>query len=277
MIRSGLITLTLSLGIPLSLPAADKPAPAVEVPYRLIGTNHIMVRAKINGQGPFNLIVDTGAPAVIIPKFVAEKAKAKPNDKLWANFESFQLEGGLKIDKVRARVEDIPQIEGMNSMPIAGVELHGVIGYELLARFRIEYDLTRDKLVFEPLSYDPPALVPLGGEGASAIQTMGPIVNLAKALFEKPNYATQARGFTGIEYEENDGRVTIKRVLPGTPAAKAGLQAGDVITAVKTNTIESARDLHKALAKAAAGSRWRLTITRGGEEKEIVVELGKGL
>lgn len=277
MIRIGLITLTFGLGIPLPLKAADKPAQAVEVPYRLIGTNHIMVRAKINGQGPFNLIMDTGAPAVILPKFVAEKAKAKPNDKQWANFESFQLEGGLKIDKVRARVEDIPQIEGMNSMPIAGVELHGVIGYELLARFRIEYDLTRDKLVFEPLSYDPPALVPLGGDGASAIQTMGPIVSLAKALFEKPNYALQVRGFTGIEYEENDGRVTIKRVLPGSPAAKAGLQASDVITAVKTDTIESARDLHKALAKAVVGSKWRFTITRGGEEKEIVVELGKGL
>ena len=36
-----------------------------------------MVRTKINGKGPFNLIVDTGAPAVFITKTVAKKAKAE--------------------------------------------------------------------------------------------------------------------------------------------------------------------------------------------------------
>ncbi|MCS6863963.1 MAG: PDZ domain-containing protein [Gemmataceae bacterium] len=277
MIRYCLVTVTIGLGMAFALKAAEPAAPAVEVPYRLIGTNHIMVRAKINGRGPFNLIMDTGAPAVIIPKFVAQKANAKPNDKQWADFESFQLEGGLKVEKVRARVEDIPQIEGMNSMPIAGVELHGVIGYELLARYRIQYDLSRDKLVFEPLAFEPPPLVPLGGDGASAIQTLGPIVNLAKALFEKPNYATQARGFAGIEYEEKEGEVRITRVIPGSPAAQAGLQSGDIIKALKTDTIASARDLHKALAKATVGSKWRFTIIRNGQEQEIVVELGKGL
>ena len=35
-----------------------------EVPYRLTAVKHIVVRAKINGKGPFNFILDTGAPAL---------------------------------------------------------------------------------------------------------------------------------------------------------------------------------------------------------------------
>ncbi len=264
---------------------AEGPA-RVEVPYRLTGTNHLMVRAKINGQGPFNLIVDTGAPAVFITKPVAKKAKIEVNekekdkdkDKELVNFDSFELEGGLKIDKVRARIEDLVQIDGMNAMGLPGVELHGVIGYEVLARFRVEYDLTSDKLVFEPLKFDPPGLVPLGGKGNTDIQSMGPMVKMMAALLGlKPNYDTVPRGFTGIEYDEKDGKVTIKSVLPGSPAEKAGLKAGDIITEVKTVAIDSGKDLNKALAKAGIGTKWRFTVTRGGKEQEIVVELGKGL
>jgi serine protease DegQ len=259
---------------------ADKPT-RINVPYRLTGTNHLMVRAKINGKGPFHLIVDTGAPAVFITKSVAAKAKAEPNDKHWADLDSFELEGGLKIDKVRARVEDVPQIQGMNAMGLAGIELHGVIGYELLARFRVEYDLTSDKLAFEPLKFDPPKLVPLGkkdGKEVPGIEAMGAMAKFAAALLGlKPNFETVPRGFTGIEFEEKGDTVTVKNVLPGSPAAKAGLKPGDVITSIKTDKVESGKDLHKALAKAGIGTKWRFFITRGGKDEEVVVELGKGL
>jgi serine protease DegQ len=256
----------------------DKPAAKVEVPYRLTDTKHLLVRAKLNGKGPFNLIVDTGAPAVFITKAVAKKARLELDAKEWGNLDSFELEGGLKVDKVRARVEDLVQIDGMNSMGLAGVELHGVIGYQVLARFRIDYDLTRDRLVFEPLTFDPPALVPLGGKGGGDIQSMGPLVKMMAAFLGiKPNFDVVPRGFTGIEYEAKDGKVTVKAVLPGSPAEKAGLKAGDVITNVKAIAIDSEKDLTRALAKAGVGTKWRFTVTRGAKEEEVVVELGKGL
>jgi membrane-associated protease RseP (regulator of RpoE activity) len=258
--------------------ADTKPAAKVAVPYRLTDTKHIMVRVKINGKGPFNLIVDTGAPAVFITRPVARKAKAEIDDKDWVNFDSFELEGGLKVEKARGRVEDLVQIDGMNSMGLAGVELHGVIGYNVLARYRIEYDLTSDRLVFEPLAFDPPPLVPLGGKGGTDIQSMGPMVKMIAAFLGiKPNFDTVPRGFTGIEYEEKDGKLFITAVLPGSPAAKAGLKTGDVITSIQNRDIESSRDLHRALAKAGIGAKLHFAITRGKKEVEIVVELGKGL
>jgi hypothetical protein len=259
--------------------ADDKKPAKIDVPYRLTGTNHLMVRTKINGKGPFNMIVDTGAPAVFITKAVAKKAKAEADEKEWVNFDSFELEGGLKVEKARGRVEDLVQIDGMNSMGLAGVELHGVIGYNVLARYRIEYDLTRDHLVFEPLAFDPPPLVPLGDKkGGGDIQSMGPMVKMMAAFLGlKPNFELVPRGFTGIVFEEKDGKVVVKSVLAGAPAEKAGLKAGDVITSIKTDEIKTGKDLSRALAKAGIGTKWRFYITRDGKEEEIVVELGKGL
>ncbi len=250
----------------------------VDVPYRLTDTKHLMVRTKINGKGPFNLIVDTGAPAVFITKNVAKKAGAKEGEKGWVDFDSFELEGGLKVAKVRGRIEDLVQLDGMNGMGLAGVELHGVIGYNVLAKYRIDYDLTSDRLAFELLAFDPPPLLPLGGKGGEGIQSMGPMVKMLTAMLGiKPNFETAPRGFTGIEYDEKDGKVTIKAVLAGSPAEKAGLKAGDLITSVKTDSIESGKDLSRALAKAGVGTKWRFYVTRGGKDEEVVVELGKGL
>lgn len=271
---------------PLAARGEDKPdekagepkAAKVAVPYRLTDTKHIMVRAKINGKGPFNMIVDTGAPAIFITKGVAKKANAEVEDKKLVEFDTFELEGGLKIKNARGRIEDLVQIDGMNSMGLAGVELHGVIGYNVLAKYRVRYDLTRDKLEFEPLEFEPPPLVPLAGKGGTDIQSMGPMVKMMAALLGlKPNFETAPRGFTGIEYAEKDGKVTITAVMPGSPAAEAGLKVGDVVTGVKAASIDSEKDLARALAKANVGTKWRFTVTRGKKEVEVVVELGKGL
>lgn len=284
------LILALALGLtPLLARADDKPAPKpdakktdkVDVPYKLTGTNHLMVRTKLNGKGPFNLIVDTGAPAVFITKAVAQKAKAEAGEKGWVDFDTFVLEGGLKVEKARGRVEDLVQIDGMNTMGLAGVELHGVIGYNVLAKYKIEYDLTSDKLVFEPLAYEPDPIVPLGKgkkEGAGDIQSMGPLVKMMAAFLGlKPNFDVVPRGFTGIEFEEKDGKVSVKSVLTGSPASKAGLKVGDVITAIRGAAIDDGKDLNMALAKAGVGTKLKFKVTRDGKELALDIELGKGL
>lgn len=265
-------------------PPADK-APAkparTEVAYRLTDTKHVLVRTKINGKGPFNLILDTGAPAVFITKTVAKKAGAAIDDKGWANFDKFELEGGLVVEKARGRVEDLFQLEGMNGMGLAGVELHGVIGYNVLAKYRVEYDFTADKLGFEAIAgFDPPALVPLGGEKGKTqgqLEMMGPMMKMFAALMGiKPNYEVAPRGFVGVEFEEKDG-IVVSRVLAGSPADKAGMKAGDRIGAIRNTDIEDVRTLTRALSKAGVGQRLRFTVKRGGEDVELTIDLGRGL
>src|SRR5262249_60167304 len=104
---------------------ADDPPPdakTFEVPYRLTAVKHIVIRAKINGKGPFNFILDTGAPALFVAVPVGKKAKVKADDDGWADLDKFELEGGLVIKKARARIETPFQLEGMNGLGMAGLE-----------------------------------------------------------------------------------------------------------------------------------------------------------
>lgn len=261
-------------------PAADPKPERTDVPYRLTDTKHVLVRVKINGKGPFNLICDTGAPAVFITKAVAKKAGADTDEKGWANFDKFELEGGLAVEKARGRVEDLFQLDGMNSMGLAGVELHGVIGYNVLAKYRITYDFTVDKLGFESIpGFEPPPLVPIrGGKGGQGgLDAIGPLMKTMAALMGiKPNFATQPRGFVGIEFEEKDG-IVVKNVLEGSPAAKAGFKPGDKIESVKNASIDDAKDLGRALAKAGVGAKLKVSVKRGDKSEELMLELGRGL
>ncbi|MCE9562513.1 MAG: PDZ domain-containing protein [Planctomycetes bacterium] len=274
------IALALCLGLaPCALAADDKPAAKYEIPYRLTDTKHVLVRAKINGKGPFNLILDTGAPAVFVTKAVAKKSGVDLDDKGWGTFAAFEVEGGLKIEKVKTRVEDLVQIEGMNSMGLAGVELHGVIGYNVLAKFKIEYDFTADKLAFVELKgFEPPPPEKIEAKGTDDIQSMGPLVKMLAALSGiKPNFEIVPRGFVGIEFDDTKAGVVVKKVLPGSPAEKAGFKTGDIIEAVKATNVEAGKDLVKALAKAGVGTKHRITVKRGDKTEELSVELGKGL
>ena len=256
--------------------AGDK----AEVPYKLTATNHVMVRVKINGKGPFNLILDTGAPAVFVTKAVAKKAKIDIDKKGWGNPDSFQIEGGLTVPAARVRVEDLFQLDGMNGMGLAGVELHGVIGYNVLAKYKVEYDFTADKIGFEYLpDFEPPALEPIAGgkTAGGGLEALGPMMKMMASMMGiKPNFATVPRGFVGVEIDDADG-VVVKKVLAGSPADKAGLKAGDKLESVKSVSIDGGRDLARALAKAGVGSKIKVEVKRGGKTEELTIVLGGGL
>ena len=62
---------------------------------------------------------------------------------------------------------------------------------------------------------------------------------------------------------------------PDSPAQKAGIVAGDVITAVNGDAVKDARDLAKKIGSAAPGTSVKLTVIRGGAEKTLTLTLGE--
>ena len=59
------------------------------------------------------------------------------------------------------------------------------------------------------------------------------------------------------------------------PAAKAGVEAGDVITAVNGVAVKDARDLARQIGSIAPGSSAKLTVWHKGQEKSVSVTLGE--
>jgi hypothetical protein len=247
------------------------------IPYRLVDTSHIMVRVKINGKGPFNFIVDTGAPLVYVSTDVAKKIGITPEKKGQTKVDRFELEGGPVFTDFKCMIDTPFQIDGMNALGAAGIELHGIMGYTMLSHFKMEIDLTKDRMNWTKLDYAPPAPQSLGVDGGG-LDTMGKFMkNLAKTFGLKRDITADVRGYLGVELQEKDKSVFVQSVLAKSPAADAGIETGDRLLRVQDQEVASVAAVQKLLANVRAGQGVVLQIRRGDENKQVKLKAGEGL
>jgi hypothetical protein len=263
-------------------PEPTKPkAKTYQVPYRFTNFNHVMVRAKINGKGPFNFIVDTGAPALFVATEVAKQIGVEKDKKGWGTFDRFEIEGGLVIEKQKGRIETPFQLEGMNGMGLAGAELHGMIGYNVLAKFRMEFDFTRNKMAWTPLDFDPPAPAYLDGRTGGApggLDAVGSIMKMLGGLLgAKATPPAVPRAFLGVELGQDDKGVFVKSVLEKGPAASGGLKADDRILEFDGRRVIDRDDMQRYLSKRRPGDSVEVTVQRKGNAEDLKVRVGEGL
>jgi serine protease Do len=69
--------------------------------------------------------------------------------------------------------------------------------------------------------------------------------------------------------------VMIAGVERNSPAARAGLRAGDVVTALNGERIETSRALVRNVAAVPPGNTVKLSVLREGREREVPVQVGR--
>ena len=121
-------------------------------------------------------------------------------------------------------------------------------------------------------------------------------INLAKPLMAQATAGEELqRPFIGIRYEPIDAQLAKEEDLPveqgalvsreadvtgrppitaGSPAAAAGIQPGDIITAIDATIVDTEHPLNAVLAQYGPGDTVALTVLRGGETLTIDVTLG---
>jgi serine protease Do len=67
----------------------------------------------------------------------------------------------------------------------------------------------------------------------------------------------------------------VAQVTAGGPAAKAGLQTGDLVTRINGHEVESSTDLTRQVALVSPGQDMRLSVLRDGRTQEVVVKSGE--
>jgi len=114
-------------------------------------------------------------------------------------------------------------------------------------------------------------------------------INLAKRiigdLIEKGHYS---RGYIGITFQELDEKlarvkgidpdtpgVLIADVLEDTPAAEAGLEAGDVLVEVDGEKINTGKELQRKVAALGAGTKTKVKVIRDGKERTFTMTLAE--
>ncbi len=268
-----------------------------QVPYRLTDTNHFLVRVRINGKGPFNFLVDSGAPALYVASETAAKIGLKPvKGQFWTIVDRLDLEGGAQLLGIQSRVEDPFQLVGMNALGLPGASIDGILGFTILARFRLEIDPTRDTMIWTRLDHDPadPPIPPHGdGDRPPAeLQVMNALGPLAKGLAflmgKQPEEERSPRGFLGLEWaeekDETSGQSTvwITHVVKDSPAAKTGIHAGDQLVRARGQSVTSLKTARALLAAIRAGDSVELILERPaapGKRHEIgaTIIAGEGL
>ena len=91
---------------------------------------------------------------------------------------------------------------------------------------------------------------------------------------QRPNGPLIALGASGLSahgarFADSQGGVVVRSVEAGSPAAQAGLTAGDVVTRAGNATIRQAADLERALS--GARREITVTVTRGEETATVVL------
>jgi membrane-associated protease RseP (regulator of RpoE activity) len=76
-----------------------------------------------------------------------------------------------------------------------------------------------------------------------------------------------------LKGKEEPPEVWIERVVPGSPAEKAGLLPGDRILSVDGKEIKKLRDLHDAVTTRGPGQEIMVIILRDSSEKKISISL----
>jgi len=125
---------------------------------------------------------------------------------------------------------------------------------------------------------------PSGGSVGIAFDIPADTVkNVVAQLRDK---GTVTRGWIGVQIQpvtseiadsmglKKAGGALVSEPQANSPAAKAGIASGDVITSVDGNPVNDARDLARRIGTMAPGASVKLTVLHEGQEKTVTLTLG---
>ncbi len=135
---------------------------------------------------------------------------------------------------------------------------------------------------------------PETGSAANSIGYAIPVNRVAyvtQQIIAHGSLTSSGQGFIGIEAQDVTPQLAAANNLSAqsgvlvvgftndaagqSPAQQAGLQVGDIITAVNGQTVNDNSDLAGALLSDAPGSRVTLTILRGSAQQTVTITLGE--
>lgn len=123
----------------------------IDYNYSTISEGHMILPVKINGKGPFQFILDTGASHICISQQLSEKLKLSGlNSDVMGIHGTFETEitelrsvalGKARRLKLLAAMMDISHVQES-----LGIEVDGILGYDFLKKFKILIDYPKKKI-----------------------------------------------------------------------------------------------------------------------------------
>ena len=126
---------------------------------------------------------------------------------------------------------------------------------------------------------------PSGGSVGIGFDVPAETAKMVVAQLKDKGHVT--RGWIGVQVQpvtadiaeslglEQTQGALVAEPQPGSPAAKGGIAAGDVITAINGTPVKDSRDLARRIGGLAPGTSVKLDLLRDGASKTLTVTLGE--
>ncbi len=114
-----------------------------------------------------------------------------------------------------------------------------------------------------------------------------PASTVQEIVMQLREHGTVARGWLGVEIQSLTPEIAasigfphakgaiVSKVVAKSPAAAAGFQQGDVVTAINGREIEDNRDLTRKVGALPAGTKADFAVLRNGKEMKLAVTIAK--
>lgn len=249
---------------------------SITLPFELLDSGHMAIYLKLNQQGPFRVIFDTGAPSVMFSGNAAKAAGAirkRARGGLIGGYGQGRLDsvqvGDLILHDVGAEFRDHPTVQTLGE---AQGGLEGLVGFPLFnpARMTIDYS---DRTI----RYSPRLDGRKASEGAAqeAMRAM-----LTRRGNEREEIIAPA-AYWGMEIRKSDDpsllAVEVLRVFADSPAAAAGLLPGDLILELNKRWTETGADFYRAASLIPPGGKAELQVRRGEQRLQLQLQPRVGL
>jgi serine protease Do len=248
-------------GGPVRVGAADE-APGKSAEQR----RHVDVMRHLGGGGHLGVTLEDGeGPGAVVkdvqPDTPAAKAGLQAGDVI-VRYQGERVEGAAALARMVRETPSGRRVESLRDGALEDLDIE-------LPEMPPVPDMP-DMSALPPTPPIPP--LPRDGED----------VNMFRRLLRETGGARKL----GIQYQEISGQlaqyfklgeergILVSEVDDGGPAAKAGLQAGDVILKFNGNAVTESRGLRELVRKAEAGSEATLTVSREGRTMDLKVKLG---
>ncbi|MGP0091586.1 MAG: Do family serine endopeptidase [Xanthobacteraceae bacterium] len=123
--------------------------------------------------------------------------------------------------------------------------------------------------------------------GSVGIAFAIPAETVKTVIAQLKDHGSVNRGWIGVQIQpvtqdiadslglkKTDGAL-VSEPQTGSPAAKAGIESGDVITSLNGEPVKDARDLAKKIGSMAPGTAVKLSVIHQGAEKTVTLTLGQ--
>ncbi len=216
----------------------------IEAPLR---HNVFSIEAALDSIYLGTFLIDTGASNSMLQKSFADKHRLSDDregmeitilgaggeeDALLARFDSFEI-GDFTVEN------PVFALSETESGIAAFKDISGIVGNDILHRFRLTLDYKHQRIYLEP-----------------------------NGLFDEPFIKDRS----GIKCERNeDGRVTIYSVIPGSPGNEAGLMEGDEIVSIEGRDVADIERLDEIFEILRDSDRkaLQLEIIRDGKRSRV--------